>query len=222
MVFPQFFTRAHIVLIALLLIATIFGMVSVPLGTSLPVHWGLSGAADIFAPALVALLFPLIMVLVAALLFELFASWRQTRSDFERGRKVISAAFAALEVIALVLLVGTILIGLGQTVDMVRLIVLCVFGLFALIGNLLPKTQPNHLAGLRIPTTLADGTNWRVTHLWTGRLMLASAVIGFVITLFGPPAWAMIVTVALAVFVPLATGISISLAMAARQRAGSN
>lgn len=214
--FPRFFTRTHVVLLVLLLGVTLLGFVLVPLGESLPIHWGFSGSADAFAPAPAALLFPLFITLVLASVIGLFFYAKLTRADFERGRSVINAAFAALEVIALVLLAGTILIGMGQEVDMVRLIVLGVLGMFALIGNHLPKSQPNRLAGLRLPTTLADAGNWRVTHIWTGRLMLALSLIGIVIALFGPPIWVMIVLVVSAGIVPMLAGTGISLSMAKR------
>ena len=213
------FNRA---LMALVGLVTVAGLVLVPLGQDLPVHWGLSGAPDSFAPAPVALLFPAVMMIaVIGLLFALRRA--RLRKDFENGRFVIDAAISAVAMIALVLSTATILIGLGIAVDMPRVVSLLVTGIFIVIGNVLPKTKPNWVAGVRLPWTLRDADNWRVTHRWTGRAMVVFGLIGFAIAAFGAPNTIVLMTAVLtAAFLPVIIGIGVSYAHAVRRDDGKD
>lgn len=48
-------------------------------------------------------------------------------------------------------------------------------GLIA-VGNIMPRTRPNWVAGLRTKRTLADPDVWRRTHRWFGALLVLSGV----------------------------------------------
>lgn len=43
---------------------------------------------------------------------------------------------------------------------------------YIVIGNILPKCQPNKLIGIRTKWTLSNPTIWRKTHRFTGRLFI--------------------------------------------------
>ncbi len=212
------FNRFLIVLVG---VVTIAGFFAVPLGQDLPIHWGISGQPDNFAPAPLALVFPAgMMVAVLALLFVLRRA--QLQKDFESGRFVIDAAVSSIAAMALVLCTATILIGLGVTLDMPRVVSLLVTGMFVVIGNVLPKTKPNWVAGIRLPWTLRDAENWRVTHRWTGRTMVVSGLIGFAVAAVGTPSNTVLMIVVLAsAFIPVGVGMGVSYVHAVRHDKGS-
>ena len=208
-------------LIALVALVTASGFVLVPLDGDLPIHWGISGAADGFAPTPVALLMPL--VILGAVLALLYVMRRaRLRADFTAGRFVIDAAISGLAGLSLVLAVATVLIGTGAEVDMPRIVCLAVTALFVIIGNALPKTRPNGVAGIRLPWTLRDADNWRVTHRWTGRVMFVCGVIAFAVIAIGVPVWGLIVAVFGAAFVPVLVGLGVSYAHALRHRTAAD
>lgn len=45
-----------------------------------------------------------------------------------------------------------------------------------LLGNLLPRLEPNGWIGVRTPATLGDRSVWRATHRFGGRLMVAAGI----------------------------------------------
>lgn len=151
--------------------ATVTGYFNIPAGTQLPVHWSVDGAADAFWPRDRALLMaPAGATVVLALMVfaDRFAPGRQA------GRHV--AAAASTGIIALFAMIQNVIVlsGLGIDVPMVRVIAFAMGLLSIVIGNVMPKSQPNGIAGPRLPWTLANPANWAATHRFTGRLMLVS------------------------------------------------
>ncbi len=193
--------------------ATLASFFFVPLDAILPIHWGPDGQPDNFAPAPIALLIPFAM---AAFVIALLAVLRPAglRKDFEAGRHVIEATITFVMILALIILAATIALGLGHTVDMPRLVAVLVGAMLLVVGNYLPKTQPNWVAGIRLPWTLRDANNWRVTHRWTGLLMMLGGVVAVLAAILNPPAMVLFVLVLLSAILPALAGLAISYAIA--------
>lgn len=56
--------------------------------------------------------------------------------------------------------------------------------LFAILGNYMPNLKPNYFAGLRLPWTLENEENWRLTHQLAGKLWFAGGLLIAVVCLF--------------------------------------
>ncbi|MGF6171859.1 SdpI family protein [Ensifer sp. 4252] len=167
-------------LAAALVAATLAGYLMVPPSTELPIHWGVDGKADRFWPRDRALLMAPIgaTVVLALMVFaDRFAPGRQA------GRHVAAAASTGILALFTAIQTVIVLVGLGVDVSMVRVIAFAMGLLSVVIGNVMPKSQPNGFAGLRLPWTLADPANWAATHRLTGRLMLISGSILMLATL---------------------------------------
>jgi len=210
-------TPLDLVLLAALFAAFAAGLVLVPEGASLPVHWGPSGAADAFLPKLPALAMPLVL---AMLLWGIFAVIGRVAPDrLEAGRHIVTVALTGLTAIALAIEVVTVLTGLGIAVGMVQVLAIAVGLMFVVLGNVMPKSQPNGYAGLRLPTTLNDAANWRATHRVTGMLSMAGGAVLAVAALLVPASqlvWWFIACIVL----PLAAGAAYSIARARRAARG--
>ena len=195
-------TPLNVGLVAMLAIATAAGFMLVPAGTTLPVHWGITGEADGFLPRDTALLMlPLIALLVLALLVGVQRLAGEQRR--QASRFAIAAVVPALLALFTAIQVGTVMIGSGVDVDMVRVVVVGVGALFIVLGNVMPKTQPNWIAGIRLPWTLSDPANWQATHRVGGLLMMAGgAAIVLAAILTGHPMTLLAVTLA-GVFLPV-------------------
>jgi uncharacterized membrane protein len=61
--------------------------------------------------------------------------------------------------------------------DVLRWVFLGAAALLVLVGNTLGKVRHNDVFGVRTPWTLADPRVWDKTHRFTGRLMVAGALI---------------------------------------------
>lgn len=203
------------VLILAVLAATATGFFLVPLDGMLPVHWDINGQPDNFAPAPIALLIPAIMaIVVVGLLFVLRPAG--LRKDFEAGRYVIDVSVSFILALAVVLTLTTIAIGMGVAVDIPRLIAFTMGAMLLVIGNYLPKTQPNWIAGFRLPWTLRDPANWRVTHRWGGRLMMLGGAVAILAAILNPPSAVLFLVIIAAALLPALAGVAISYAMARR------
>jgi uncharacterized membrane protein len=165
-------TPLNLILGVLLVATTIVGFAVIPAGVSVPVHWGISGAADGFLPRDAALL--LIPAIAAAVLLLLVVVRRY--GDPEASRHAVAVAVTSILALFVVLDAAMVMIGAGIAVDMVRVIVLALGAIFVVIGNILPKTRPNPIAGIRLPWTMRDPANWQATNRLGGLLMMASGV----------------------------------------------
>jgi uncharacterized membrane protein len=58
----------------------------------------------------------------------------------------------------------------------------------ALLGNYLPKTQPNWVFGVRTPWTLTSDLSWRMTHRLAGPLFVVSGMITIAMAFLWPGA----------------------------------
>ncbi len=110
-----------------------------------------------------------------------------------------------------------ILIGVGSDIDMVRIIAFGMAALFLILGNALPKSQPNAYAAFACPWTLSDPRHWALTHRITGILfMIGGLALGLVAWLVPDPQ-DMLLALGLAIVLPLLVGGGLSIIVAARQ-----
>jgi uncharacterized membrane protein len=202
----------RVTLLAGLVLSAVAGFVLVPAGKILPVHWGISGAADAFAPRELALLLPLVMAGLGWALFLLLPRLAKA-ADLDAGKRPLGVTLTAITALALLLEVAMVLLGLDVEVNMVQVISIALGGLLIVLGDAMPKSRRNSLAGIRIPTTLHDPANWQATHRLTGFLTMMGGVV-LIIAALVAHAGALVWWLLACVFVPIAVGVLFSLAYA--------
>lgn len=181
----RFFTPLRLALVAALVATAIAGFVLVPPGVQLPVHWGMTGEADGFLPRELALLVPVAIVALVWTIFLAVARFARP-ADVEAGRYVTGVSLTALTAIFLAIEVMMVLIGVGAPVNVVQGIALAMGLLLLVMGNAMPKSQPNSFAGIRMPTTLRDPANWQATHRLGGILAIIGGLVLLVAALVAP------------------------------------
>jgi immunity protein, SdpI family len=67
-----------------------------------------------------------------------------------------------------------------------RLIVIGTGLLFTIIGNYMYTIKPNYFAGIRVPWTLENENNWRLTHKLGGKLWFAGGLVMAIAALLLP------------------------------------
>ena len=105
---------------------------------------------------------------------------------------------------------------MGVAVEMVRVLAIGVGLLLVVLGNAMPKSQPNSFAGIRTRATLADPANWHETHRLTGLLTMIGGAILVVAALLLPVPVLIWVILACAI-VPIVVGLIYSHRLARRQ-----
>lgn len=153
-----------------------WGWATIPAGTLIPTHWGITGEADGFTPKEPGLLLLPAVTFLLALLLVVLPRFEPRRANLAR-----SAGSYRTVVVGFVVFMGAIhlvavLAAGGVPVDVGRSVTLGIGLFFALIGNQLGKVRSNYLFGIRTPWTLASDLSWNRTHRATGRLWVAGGL----------------------------------------------
>lgn len=183
---------------------SVWAWTQLPAGAQVPIHWGIDGRVDGYAPKEIGLfMLPLVAAGIAAV-FLLIPRFEPRRANLERSGQ----AYAAIWIAVVTLLGGvhvlSVAIALGAALDVTRLILIGVGVLFVVIGNFLPKVRPNYLVGIRTPWTLASDLSWVRTHRVGGRLFVVEGFVLIGLGLLGARAEMLAVAVIGAVAIELA------------------
>jgi len=168
-------SRINLVLWAALVAVTLGGYLLIPPGTWLPVHWGTSGEPDAFWPRDIALPMPALIGLAVTMVFFAVGRFAPAK-QIEASRHAWRTVVPALTSLFLTIQVGVVLVGLGYPDLMVRMICVAIAVMLVLLGNIMPKMQPNGLAGIRLPW-LRDPAVWQETQRLGGLLFVAGGVV---------------------------------------------
>ena len=144
-----------------------------------PIHWNFSGEVNGWGtPLMASLLLPAIAT--AVYLGILAYDWGGL--DFKAARAMSPATTRQVRLLVLLLMCGlqgsilwASLHGGVATPSGINLI-LPLF--FVLLGNLLPRLEPNAWAGIRIPPTLENREVWKRTHRMCGRWCVVAGLLG--------------------------------------------
>jgi len=148
-----------------------------PQDLRLPVHWGLSGEPDQFAPKWVALLMPAGITAAVSLLFYFLPALEPRREGLERSQGLYLWGWAALLVMGAAIEFALVSTALGWGVRVNHVIVAATGLMLIVIGNQLGKSRSMYLIGLRTPWTLASEDVWIRTHRLGGKLMVGGGFI---------------------------------------------
>jgi uncharacterized membrane protein len=168
--------------IALMLAVSAVAWLQLPPGAEIPVHWGIDGQPDGYAPAAIGLVMMPSAVALLSLLFAIIPSIEPRRANFERSRKPYAALWVGLVGLLGGLHLIVTAVALGAEIPVGRIVWGGVGILFVLIGNYLPKIRSNFLMGIRTPWTLTSERSWTRTHRVGGWLFV---IVGLVLAGLG-------------------------------------
>lgn len=181
--------------------------VQLPDDALVPIHWGIDGQADGFAPKTIGLLIlPMVAAVVAALL-AVVPRIEPRRANLERSSKAYGATWLAVMTVLGAVHVLAIAVTLGADLDVSRIALTGVGAMLVVIGNYLPKVRPNYLMGIRTPWTLSSDLSWVKTHRIGGRLFVLEGIVLIVLGLLGPSPVILAVALVLAIVATLAVAV---------------
>jgi uncharacterized membrane protein len=198
-------------------LATVAGFLLVPAGMSLPAHWGIDGQPDLFLPRNWALLQMPAVIAAVWVIFWAIDRWGNGERR-QASTHVMNVGLSAITGLFVLIQVLVVLVGVGVAVDVVRAVLVGVGLLQIALGNAMPKSQPNTVAGIRIPTTLADPANWQATHRFGGILMILGGLATLAATVLLPVGPWLFVAVIAGFLVPVIVASLYSLAYARSHR----
>ncbi|HEV7345600.1 MAG TPA: SdpI family protein [Devosia sp.] len=211
---PRVFTRLNHLFLTLIAVTTIAGVVSIPGDAVLPVHWNIHGEPDRFAGRDDALVIMPALGLGTIILFWAIARFASP-ARLAGGKHVMEAMLPVL--LAAFLVIQLVLV-FRFDFAVARIAACAIAVMLIVLGNVLPKSQPNRYGGIRIGTTLSDPANWSATHRLTGLLMMIAGGLLIVLALFTGDGPVLMAGIAFAVFLPLLAGVIYSLRLARRGR----
>ncbi len=159
---------------------SIWGWQAIPDGAQLPIHYDFEGNPDRLAGKTEALIvMPAIALAITALLWVI-PYFDPRRANIEASAKFWNAAaIVAVGLLAYVHLLH-VLNGVGNKIDVASALVPAMCVAFMALGNYLGKTRSNWFGGVRTPWSLSSEYSWERTHRWTGRMMVASGIVGLI------------------------------------------
>ena len=175
----------------------------------MPVHWNAMGEVDRYGSRLEgALLLPAVIVVMAALV-PLLPRIDPRGGTYEKFRPTYHLVMNAIITFMLVVHLLLLATGLGYRIPVERVVALGVGLLLMLLGNVLPRTRPNWMLGIRTPWTLSSDRVWHRTHRVGGYLMLGAGLLTVLATVLPDPR-AGFLTLSIGVFVAAIGSIAYS------------
>jgi uncharacterized membrane protein len=208
------FTRLNHLLLSLLAVATIAGVVSIPADARLPVHFDIFGQPDRFAGRNEALILMPAFGLGMLVLFWAIGRFASPER-LAGGRHVMEAV---LPVLLAMFLAFQLVLVFQFDFAIARVVAWAIAALLIVLGNILPKSQPNRYGGIRLKTTLSDPANWAATHRFTGLAMVVAGGLLVILTLLTGEGPILIAGALIAAILPLLLGVIHSWRLARRGR----
>lgn len=177
----------------------------IPVGAAIPIHWGIDGRPNGYAPKEVGLLLLPVLTAGLAALLAILPRFEPRAANLARSAGAyVQVCVGVVAVLALVHL-ATVLAAVGRPLDITAIVGISVGGLFVVVGNVLGKVRSNFVFGVRTPWTLASDLAWNRTHRLVGRLfvvlglsVLAVGLVGGSIALFAVLMGGLVVVLAVA------------------------
>ena len=168
-------------------------------------HWDAFGHVNGYSSrAFGAFLAPVLIVFLS-LVFQVLPALDPRKANYAKFTSTYWVIANAVVLFVGIVHLMVLAYGLGYPVAMTRVLPLGMGVLFIVLGNVLPRVEPNWFVGIRTPWTLSSDTVWRKTHRtggWTFFLAGCALLVEGVIPL-GTLWPAMAVTIAAAALIPV-------------------
>ncbi|MDR3012368.1 MAG: SdpI family protein [Chitinispirillales bacterium] len=146
-------------------------------------QWSIEGSPNWYAPKAVAVFALPLFFMILNIILNLVVCYYPKRESVSKAMLALIVWLSP--VLSLIIVPLMLLANLGVNLP-IKMIVFTLVGIvFIFIGNYLPKSRQNVIAGIRIPWTLNNTENWNKTHRFAGPLWIIGGLL-FIITAFLP------------------------------------
>lgn len=151
---------------------------------TIPVHWNFHGVPDNYSSKISGTLFvPVLNIIIYVLMLVLpkIDPRKRNYSAFSSSYRNIRLTFALFFMILFFIIMQW---SMGDTTVDSKTIFLLMFGLFAVLGNLMRTIRSNFFFGIRTPWTLDNPDVWRKTHEQGGKIWFYASILAIGISFF--------------------------------------
>lgn len=160
-----------------------------------PVHWNAAGEVDRYGSRLEGVLIMPVVMVGLALLIPALPRIDPRGANYEKFKPTYHLVMNTILTFMLGVHATVLAATLGMPVDVGRVVPIGLGVLLIVLGNVLPRTRPNWMFGIRTPWTLSSDRVWERTHRVGGYLMLAAGLLVALTGLLSPGARSMLVVV---------------------------
>jgi len=178
----------------------------IPDGARVPIHWGVNGEANGWAPKWVALSIVPGMILVLGAVFAAIPLIDPRRPHLLRSSRAYLWIAGTAIVVLVVVHIASVAMALGARLDIGRVVGVVIGVMFCVIGNFLGKTRSNWFMGIRTPWTLSSERSWARTHRLAGYLFVAAGLLVLALSFLASAVivvWGLLVAALLASLIPI-------------------
>lgn len=169
------------IVVGLALAVSLWGWLRLP--ASVPTHWNVRGQVDGYSPRWVAALVLPAGLLALRLVFSALPRLDPLRRNYPDFIDTYWLIVNAILLFMLAFHVVVILNGIGDPINLARLVPIGLGLLLVVFGNVLTRVRPNWFMGIRTPWTLSSEAVWRKTHRLGGWTMVAAGLLMMLATL---------------------------------------
>lgn len=142
-----------------------------------PTHWSFDNVVNGYSSRnMAAWGIPAFLFLMAVVVNISFAI-DPSRKNIEKSRQMKALSRWGIVVIAIFVQSVIMVSAVGVAMNVGLWTKLGVGILIVAIGNYLPKCRQNYSIGIKLPWTLSDEKNWRLTHRMAGRVWMAGGAV---------------------------------------------
>lgn len=171
-------------LFVLILLAA-FVWLSPHMPARVPTHWNAQGQVNGYMSPLGAMLTPMIVIAVLAVLTLLLPAISPRGFAITPFGSIFALIMLAVQAFVLVTALAVLLNAAGHPVQMPLISMLGIGALLMVIGNYMGKVRKNFFIGIRTPWTLASDAVWERTHRVGGWLLMLAGAVGIALALAG-------------------------------------
>lgn len=197
----------------------------IPDGAQVPIHWGIDGQPNGFAPKWQGLLMLPALTAGIALVLAFAPRVDPRAGNIQRSATAYWAIAVAALVLMVVVHVAAVLAATGRAVNIGMIVSLAVGGLFVVVGNFLGKTRSSWIFGIRTPWTLSSELAWTRTHRLGGYLFVLLGIAVILVAFVapgGPDAFVLLGGLALVILTVVSYSYLVWRDDPDRQRIGAN
>lgn len=143
----------------------------------MPIHWGISGEVDNYAPKAFAAFLPPVIMIGMWLLMEFSPKIDPKKANYSKFMGSYRIMMNILITFFFLLHIAVIASSLGYDIPIDIVVPGLVGILFIVIGNYLPKSRSNFFYGIKTPWTLTSEESWRKTHRLGGKLFVLAGIV---------------------------------------------
>jgi uncharacterized membrane protein len=142
-----------------------------------PIHWNFSGEVDGYSSKLFAVLFnPFMLLFLYGVLLGI-AEINPRKENYKKFEGTYRMIVYAILTFLVAIHIAIILNGLGYRVSMDWLGSAGIGVLFMILGNYMPRLEPNYFVGIRTPWTLENELVWTRTQRFGGKVFFLGGLV---------------------------------------------